>query len=216
MPLKKSRLWINLRSRLHQHYVGLLARELKGCRDALDLGCGAEPFLGECDSIENVIGVDGSYNSCRSARRANKYGSVVQAVLPDLPFKERSVDAVTLLQVVEHLPKDVASDLILKAERLARRKIIITTPNGFVRQEVYDENPFQEHLSGWSIEDLQQRGYTVWGMEGPKAARRKESAEVLSPQRLLSVLISFGICEAYFQNRPQHAFQLLAVKTVGE
>jgi SAM-dependent methyltransferase len=216
LPLKKSRLWINLRSRLHQHYVGLLAHELKGCRDALDLGCGAEPYLGECDSIESVIGVDGSYSSCRSARRANKYGSVVQAVLPDLPFKERSVDAVTLLQVVEHLPKDVASDLIVKAERLARRKIIITTPNGFVRQEAYDENPFQEHLSGWSIEDLQQRGYTVWGMEGPKAARRKESAEVLSPQRLLSVLISFGLCEAYLQNRPQHAFQLLAVKTVGE
>jgi len=216
LPLKKSRLWTNLRSRLHQHYVGLLTHELKGCRDALDVGCGAEPYLGECHSIERVIGVDGSYSSCRSAQRAHKYVSVVQAVLPDLPFRERSVDAVTLLQVVEHLPKDVGSNLIVEAERLARRKIIITTPNGFVRQEAYNENPLQEHLSGWSIENFQQRGYTVWGMEGPKAARRKESAEMLFPQRLLSVLNSFGLCEAYLQNQPQHAFQLFAVKTVGE
>ena len=209
-------MWTNLRSRLHQHCVGLLAHELSGCRNALDLGCGAEPYLGECDSIENVIGVDGSYQSCRSARHALKYASVVQAVLADLPFRERSVDAVTLLQVVEHLPKDVASDLIVGAERLARRKIIITTPNGFVRQEAYDENPLQEHLSGWTIEDFQERGYTVWGMEGPKAARRKESAELLFPQRLLSVLNSFALCEGYLQTRPQHAFQLFAVKTVEE
>lgn len=214
MSFKTSRLWKHLRSRQHQHYIGLLTNALQGCHTALDLGCGAEPYLGECYTIESVTGVDGSYKSCSSARRADKYVSTVQAVLPDLPFSERSVDAVTLLQVVEHLPKDVASKLIIDAERVARRKIIITTPNGFVAQEAFDENPFQEHLSGWSIEDFRERGYTVWGMEGPKAARRKGSAEMLFPQRLLSVLNSFGTCEGYLRDRPQHAFQLFAVKTV--
>lgn len=214
--LKRSRAWTNLRSRLHKQYIALLERELNGCQVALDLGCGEQPYLGECDVLESVIGVDGSHWACLSARRAHKYGSVVQTCLPQLPFRERSVDVVTMLQVVEHLPKDVASDLIAAAERVARRKVIITTPNGFVRQEAYDDNPFQEHLSGWSIDDFQERGYKVLGMEGPKAARRKGSAEMLSPQRVLSVINSFGLCEAYLENRPHRAFQLFAVKAVAE
>jgi hypothetical protein len=214
--LKKSAVWRTLRSRLHKQYITLLERELEDCRVALDLGCGERPFLWECEALENVIGVDGSRRACLGARETPKYESVVQSCLPELPFRERSVDVVTLLQIVEHLPKPVASDLIAAAERVARRKVIITTPNGFVRQEAYDDNPFQEHLSGWSIDDLRQRGYKVLGMEGPKMARRRESAEVLFPQRFLSVFISFGLCEGYLENRPQHAFQLFAVKSVDE
>jgi SAM-dependent methyltransferase len=212
MSFKKSAFWLNLRGRLHNHYISLLTEELDGCRVVLDLGCGGDPYLGECIGVEKVIGVDACLESCRSAKRADKYEGVVQAVFPDLPFRSRIVDAVTMLQVVEHLPKDAATRLIERAEKLARRKIIITTPNGFVRQDGYDGNSFQTHLSGWTVEDFELRGYEVFGMEGPKIARRKGTAEMLPPKKMLSVLNSFGLFEEYLEARPMSAFQLMAVK----
>jgi SAM-dependent methyltransferase len=212
MSFKKSARWLELRGRLHTHLIGLLAEHLNGCRSVLDLGCGTAPYVGECAGVEVVVGVDACYESCRSAQTASKYARVVQSVLPQLPFRERSVDCVTMLQVVEHLPKATASRLIEEAEKLARHKIIITTPNGFVEQDGHSANPFQRHLSGWTIDDFERRGYNVWGLEGLKITRRKRKAEMLPPQRILSVLTSFGIFENYIKTRPHSAFQLMAVK----
>ena len=215
MSFKKSALWLELRGRLHNHLITLLEEHLNGSQTVLDLGCGTAPYVGECAGVEKVIGVDACYESCRSAQTSSKYARVVQSVLPELPFRERSVDCVTMLQVVEHLPKETASTLIAGAERLARRKIIITTPNGFVEQDGFDGNPFQKHLSGWTIADFEQRGYRVWGLEGLKIARKKQKAEMLPPQRILSLITSFGIFESYIKSRPQSAFQLMAVKDLS-
>ena len=207
-----SSLWSQLRGRLHENLINLLNRSLEGCQTVLDLGCGAEPYVGECHNVETVIGADASYEACRKALGARKYANITQSVFPDLPFEPRSVDAVTLLQVVEHLTKDKASKLIEEAEKLARRRIVITTPNGFVEQESFGDNPFQKHLSGWTITDFEQRNYRVWGLEGPKFLRRKKTAECLPPRQILSVLSSFGIFEGYLRTRPQYAFQLMAIK----
>lgn len=211
-----SSLWSQLRGRLHENLINLLSSSLEGCQTVLDLGCGAEPYVGECHNVEKVIGADASYEACRKALGARKYAYITQSVFPDLPFEPRSVDAVTLLQVVEHLTKDKASKLIEEAEKLARRRIVITTPNGFVEQEAYGDNSFQEHLSGWRVKDFEERGYQVWGLEGPKIVRRNGTAECLPPQRILSVLSSFGMFEGYLKTRPQHAFQLMAVKDLDQ
>lgn len=216
IEFRRSPLWLHLRGRLHENLIYLLTSNLEGCQTVLDLGCGSQPYVGECPNIEKVIGIDASYEACFKARNAKKYSSVAQSLLPNLPFQSRSVDAVTLLQVVEHLSKDRASFLIEEAEKMARRRVIITTPNGFVEQEAYGDNSFQEHLSGWTVEDFEERGYQVWGLEGPKIVRRNGTAECLPPQRMLSVLSSFGMFEGYLKSRPQHAFQLMAVKHLDQ
>jgi len=215
MSLRKSAVWKSLRGRLHNHYISLLSHQLEGCRFVLDLGCGGEPYLGECDGVEKIIGVDACLESCRVARQADKYEVVVQAVLPDIPFRPQVVDAVTMLQVVEHLTKEAAGRLIERAEEIAKRKVIITTPNGFVTQDGHGGNSFQTHLSGWTVEEFEIRGYKVFGMEGPKIARRNGRADMLPPARALSVLNSFGLFETYLKARPGQAFQLMAVKDRG-
>jgi hypothetical protein len=40
-------------------------------------------------------------------------------------------------------------------EKWAIKKIIIKTPNEYLWQDGYDNNPMQEHKSGWSVEELQ-------------------------------------------------------------
>ena len=48
-------------------------------------------------------------------------------------------------------------------EKVARKKVIVFTPNGFVPQRPYDGNPFQEHLSGWSVDEIHElTGIDPW------------------------------------------------------
>jgi len=40
-----------------------------------------------------------------------------------LPFKNKSFDVVTLIEVIEHLPKENAINLIFEAERIAKKEL---------------------------------------------------------------------------------------------
>lgn len=73
-------------------------------------------------------------------------------------------DVVLCSQVVEHLKKTDAISLIGNIEKLAEKRIIIATTNGFID---YDHGPllsnFDKHQSGWEIEEFRRRGYKVVG-----------------------------------------------------
>jgi hypothetical protein len=159
--------------------------------------------------------VDAWFEACCSARHAPKYSGILHARLSDLPIKAHSVDAVVLLQVIEHLTKEEGYQILEAAERIARQRIVVTTPNGYVTQDEYDGNPYQRHLSDWSIEDFLSRGYRVFGLEGPRWLRWPGTSRLLPPQKLWQILISFGVFESYLLSRPNRAFQLMAVKSIG-
>ncbi len=55
-------------------------------------------------------------------------------------------------------------------KKWARKKIIITTPNRYLWQDGYI-NSMQEHKSGWTVEELQNLGFKVFGMNGWKNLR---------------------------------------------
>lgn len=77
-------------------------------------------------------------------------------------FPEQSVDTVYIADVIEHLPKEDGEALLRKTERIARGKIAIFTPLGFMPQEHpdgvdawgMDGGAWQEHKSGWLPEDF--------------------------------------------------------------
>ena len=71
----------------------------------LDLGCGTATYtsyLGE--SFENVIGLDLSHNNIKIAKEVDKKSEYVCGDGLNLPFKERSFDAVFVGQVLHHFP----------------------------------------------------------------------------------------------------------------
>lgn len=206
------RRWNWLRLGLRRSYLREIGRHLQGCDWVLDLGCGGQPYLSEPGQGRRFIGLESWYASCLTARSAPRYQAVIQAQLPLIPARSKSVDAVVFLQVIEHLPKDQGYQLIQEAERVARRRVILTTPKGFVQQEPYHGNPYQHHLSGWSIQDFTDLGYDVNGLEGPKIFRKASSAEMRWPAKLFDLGVSFGWFEGFLRDHPQHAFQLLAVK----
>jgi hypothetical protein len=79
-------------------------------------------------------------------------------------FRPRSFDVVLLLDVIEHLDKSDAGDVLWMAEQIARREVIVFTPDGFVPQEGYGawgmgDNPDQAHKCGFTFEELTDAGY---------------------------------------------------------
>jgi hypothetical protein len=77
-------------------------------------------------------------------------------------FPAKSVDSVFLLDVIEHLDKEVGRSLLAATENIARRQIVLFTPLGFLPQSFpdckdkwgMDGGVWQEHKSGWSPEDF--------------------------------------------------------------
>jgi len=94
-------------------------------------------------------------------------------------FGEKSFDVVMACEILEHLEKEDGPRLLGVLEKVARRLVIGTTPNGFLEQdpekapnEPWAKNPYQKHLCGWSAPELIDLGYCVVANGAPPVDRR--------------------------------------------
>jgi hypothetical protein len=83
-------------------------------------------------------------------------------------FGNGSFDVVQACCVLEHMPRSDGDRFLEDAWKVARRAVLIFTPLGFQPSPAADRDPhnrYQEHLSGWTQEDLASRGFTteLWG-----------------------------------------------------
>jgi GT2 family glycosyltransferase/glycosyltransferase involved in cell wall biosynthesis len=77
-------------------------------------------------------------------------------------FPQYSFETIFLLDVIEHLEKDVALKLLEETKKLVTKQIVIFTPLGFIEQHHetekdawgLDGGKWQEHKSGWLPEDF--------------------------------------------------------------
>jgi 2-polyprenyl-3-methyl-5-hydroxy-6-metoxy-1,4-benzoquinol methylase len=113
-----------------------------------------------------VVGIDLFLPYLMRASREGQMSSVVRADGTSLPFKQSSFDGVLALDVIEHMPKLAGRRLIDEMNRVCRGMLLLFTPNGFFPQQSYDGNPHQEHLAGWTTDDLERLGFSVSGANG--------------------------------------------------
>jgi SAM-dependent methyltransferase len=187
--------------------------ELAGCDTVLDLGCGNginSPIEGL--RLKHSVGVDLFEPYIQSSRKSKIHSEYIHADIRDIEFKNRSFDAVLMLRVLEHMDKSDGQNMIAKCSRWAGKKVIIVTPNGYLPQEEFDDNPLQEHKSAWLTDDFISAGYTVHGINGWKGLRGYRGLPKLKP-RLFGELVS-DISQKLTYSRPRTAFQLLAVKPI--
>jgi SAM-dependent methyltransferase len=183
-----------------------------GISSVLDVGCGdSSPVARFASALEVTVGVDRHLPSIMRGRSRQAHSEYVVADVLDIGavFPENSFDCVTLLEVIEHLSRDDGYALLAQCERIARKRVVVSTPNGFLQQPARDGNPFQEHLSGWTRQDFEARDYRVIGTAGWKPLR----GELMIPRhpRWLTGRLSL-LTEAWFERRPDLAFQLLCVR----
>jgi SAM-dependent methyltransferase len=187
---------------------------LPDCRSVLDVGCGEDARLIRLvPGIPRSVGVDARVPiDDRSGGPHSEYRQLDIRSLAD-HFPTGSFDCVVALDVIEHLDREDGLRLLASMESIAQRKVIVFTPNGFLPQPPAPDNPHQEHVSGWSVEDFEGRGYEVVGMNGWKPLRGPYAEVRWRPRglwRRLSMLT-----QPLVDTHPRRAFQLLCVKVVA-
>lgn len=186
------------------------------CDSVLDVGCGTDSPVGRLTArLGRTVGVDGHAPSVEASRRRGMHSDYLVAGVLEIGehFAERSFDCVVASDLIEHLEKADALRLLGLMERIARKKVIVFTPNGFLLQGEYGDNPFQRHRSGWGVEEMQALGYRVSGINGWRPLRG-ELARVAWRPRPFWKAVSF-LSRPLTARFPRHAFQLLCVKDLA-
>ena len=194
-------------------YYSELEKAIGNAESLLDVGCGINsPVSYLSKRPKHLVGVDGFQPSVDESRRKKIHDDYVCSDLLDIDkhFEVNSFECVMALDVIEHFPKDKGFDLLEKMEKLASKRVIVFTPNGFQAQNEHSGNALQKHVSGWSVEEMQKRGYEVIGINGWKPLLGEFALPRFWP-RSFWTLIS-RLTQSIVRNKPKSAFQMLCVK----
>lgn len=158
-----------------------IKKEIQRADKVLDIGCGRKSRLPDgC----TAIGLDVFLPYLQSKKREKPGSNLVLADAIRMPFRSGTVfDVILLIDVIEHLEKPEAREMIQHCKSISR-KIVVFTPNGELEQRAYDGNPAQAHRSAWEFDDLRSMGFEVSGMLGPKVLRGERNAPRLRPRWL--------------------------------
>lgn len=198
-------------------YYQELEKAIGNVDSLLDVGCGINsPIVHISRRPAKLIGVDGFQPSIDESRRKNKHDDYVCSDLLDIDkhFEEKSFDCVMALDVVEHFPKEKGLELLDKMEKLASKRVIVFTPNGFLPQDEHSGNVLQKHVSCWSVEEMRQRGYQVIGINGWKPLLGEFALPRFWPKPLWTLISR--LTQPLVRNRPEAAFQILCIKHLGQ
>lgn len=132
----------------------------------LDLGCGIRPMTFFRPLLHIMADVHDEYVQMLRHQYAHLPSCLVlqgDALQVLKSFPDGGLDSIFLLDVIEHLPKEVGLEMIREMERVAAVQIVIFTPLGFIPQECAEEGhdgwglsgtAVQRHQSGWGPEDF--------------------------------------------------------------
>jgi len=192
-------------------YRRWLKRDLEDCDVILELGCGANSPLVQIGVSHRTDAVDIWQPYVDMHRRIGTYRHCRQMDILDFN-PQGEWDAVVICDVLEHLDKtDVdKTKLFEKLERMATKKIILFTPNGYVDNDEVDGDPYQKHLSAWEPEDFTGRGYKVVGATGLRWLFSKASGPKYHPYSVCSILGMLSKPLVY--HRPKLAWHSYAIK----
>jgi GT2 family glycosyltransferase len=219
--LSKTDIWLRqimqyfsvLYFRLFPDFNVILRRELSGCNTVLDLGCGYLSPINRYNLLFSV-GVELYEPYLQESSRKRVHDQYIKADVRIIEFKPKSFDAVIALDLLEHLTKQEGADLLHRMEMWARKKVIVFTPNGYIRQGEYDNNPLQEHKASWDTGELRNAGFQVKGILGWKALRGNKARIKYKPVFLWTRISD--LTQKITYRWPTLAFHLFAVKQIKE
>jgi SAM-dependent methyltransferase len=212
---------IPILAKLYQFYfhyrkdwIGLACKELADCKTILDVGCGYNSplqYIRKDGKEHHLVGIDIFKPYLEESRKKQLHDHYAESDLMLLELPDNSFEGIFCSEVIEHLTKQEGVELLKRMNRWAYKKLVITTPNGYLRQQGKD-NPYQEHKSGWTMRELKSFGFTtIRGMGGLKCLRSRDNAEIRFRPSYLFAALSI-VSQALTDNLPALAFQLLAIK----
>jgi 2-polyprenyl-3-methyl-5-hydroxy-6-metoxy-1,4-benzoquinol methylase len=188
-----------------------LSKILKDCRSLLDIGCGVSSPT-RFFSIEKTVGTDIHLPSVHEAKRKGTHHEIYLCDIKDISknFAEKEFECCIALDVIEHLSKEDGYKLISDMERIASKKVVISTPNGLLPQKG-ESGDFQEHISGYNTDEMRRLGYRVIGILGHRFLRGEKHYFRFRPH-FVAMLISEASQYLYARWHPEKAAALLCTK----
>ncbi|MEX0909950.1 MAG: class I SAM-dependent methyltransferase [Candidatus Paceibacterota bacterium] len=202
------------------NYTKEIEYAVSDCKTLLDVGCGTNSPVQFLQKNIHKTGVDIWQPSLEISKSKDIHDEYIQGDILKLSenFKPRSFECLIASELIEHLEKDDGFELLRQLEKVASKRVVITTPQGFLPQGEYGDNPWQFHRSGWDVSEMRNRGYKVIGFNGAKFVwnikflwRKRENAFILT--RILRKMLVV-LTQLYTRNHPEHAFQMLCVKEI--
>ncbi len=195
-------------------FFKILEKYLNDTDTVLDVGCGHSSVIGQINRKFKSEGIDIHRETLELSRKKKTHDKFKLGDVSKLAslYKENSFDACVSVDVIEHFTKKDSLKLIKDMEKIARKKVIILTPNGFLEQHDFEGNPHQVHKSGWSQKDLEDLGYKVYGLRGLKNLRDKNASIRFKPWIFWGFLAFLS--EIVFFPVPALSFDLLAIKNL--
>jgi len=188
----------------------------RGRLKILDLGCGkGDAAYALNDEKQHFFtGIDIFEKYITICKKSGLYEKVLKRDLKKLSLPKNSYDVTIILQVLEHLKKADAKRLITDTEKFSRKAVIISIPNGNCKQDEYDNNPYQKHLSTWTPPELRGLGFKVYGqglkyVYGDKTFVGRQASLFRLGLAAMSVILAPIV---FFY--PNMAAQLIAVKYI--
>jgi SAM-dependent methyltransferase len=150
-----------------------VAARLDGVGKLLDVGCGPGTFVGNYLSGVDCLGIDFSALQIDYANR--RYGSAEHRFSTQvLAGLDERFDAITMIELIEHLPPADARRLLAEARELLspRGRLVVTTPNyrslwpliergvNLVSQVGYEQQHINKYGRGRLAAELAQAGYS--------------------------------------------------------
>jgi len=201
-----------------------LATELEDCSSILDLGCGPSSPIQFCANIKYSVGVEAFKPYLLASKKKKIHSEYLQKKIQSLSFPSNRFDAVIMIEVIEHLSEKDGLAIIKKATKWAKKKIIITSPNGFLHQHELDRNPLQKHLSGWDYKKMKRLGFYSRGLAGLKILRKENEDHSMADNLLNSIrfrpkifwFIIASLSQIVIYYFPTQAFELFSVKNISK
>ena len=196
-------------------YPKELEKAVGNCKTLLDIGCGENSPVRQFSKKLYCIGVDTFEPSIRKSKAEGIHDRYYKMNILKIGerFRLNSFDCVLASDLIEHLTKTEGLKLLGMMEKIASAKVIVFTPNGFLPQHGYDNNPFQLHKSGWTVGEMKKLGYRVIGINGWKPLRGEQASIKLRPKLFWQIISD--LTQLLTRNRPEKAFQILCVKTAS-
>jgi SAM-dependent methyltransferase len=204
-----------LRTLLAPSYETHQQRAIGQVDSVLDVGCGANSPLGRFGvRYAYTAGVELFAPALERSRALGIHDDyyAIDALELAERIEPRSFDAVVAFDLIEHLRKEDGLALLAAMERIARHRVVVFTPNGFLPQVPADGNPFQAHRSGWRAGDFLDLGYEVRGVHGLRHLRGERASLRWRPGKLWGAVSD--LTQPLVHRWPALAFHLLCVKRV--
>ncbi|MFA5374637.1 MAG: glycosyltransferase [Dehalococcoidia bacterium] len=191
----------------------LLKNAVANCDMVLDLGCGYSSLLQYCN-VPFSVGVELFEPYLEESSKKGIHSQYIRADVREIEFVSKSFDAVIAMDVLEHLTKEEGAILLAKMEQWCRKKVVISTPNGYIWQDDCNNNPLEQHKSGWSTKEFRELGFKVYGVAGWKQLRGYRAEIKYTPVFLFRIISD--LTQKITYRFPQLAFQLLVIKTIED